>query len=168
MSRFLFTVVIHSGFSTPLNILYPSKMQGKLLSLYLPSYQHKVNSHITLSYFLPFCTRYTKALTQKKKKKKSYPGKQSYICQKSFFLLKPHLTLLVLRSIWSIRTVIFFYSIFLPWTHHKTQSYTDTKFLMKEGIADYFFCSTAEKKQENGGFKLNELNFSQSEAHCKK
>lgn len=51
-SGFLFAVVIHSDFSMPLNILYTSKMQGKLMSLYLPSYQHKPNFNITLSSFL--------------------------------------------------------------------------------------------------------------------
>lgn len=32
---FLFVVVIHSDFSTPLNLLYTSKIQGKSMSFYI-------------------------------------------------------------------------------------------------------------------------------------
>lgn len=84
LSGFLFVVVIHSDFSTPLNILYPTKMQGKLMSLYLPSYQHKVNFSITLSYFLhKICKRYNK-------KHRTLEG--DLISAKNYFLTLDHIS----------------------------------------------------------------------------
>lgn len=47
----------------------------------------------------------------------------------------------------------FIYSTLLLGTHHKTQSYTDTEVLMKEGITDYFFCPAIEQKEANKDFK---------------
>lgn len=43
---FSFITVVHSDL-TSLNVLYPNKMRGQLMSLRLPSYQHKADFNIT-------------------------------------------------------------------------------------------------------------------------
>lgn len=68
LTRFLFVIVTHSDFSTPLDILYPSKMQGKLVSLCLLSYQQSQLQY-SLSYFLHNTHK------SYNKKKLSYPGR---------------------------------------------------------------------------------------------
>lgn len=116
------------------------------MQLYIPSYQHQVNFNITLSYFLH--------KTYKSYNEKNHTLEGDLILAKNYFPTLDHISHFSFEKYMKHQNCLsFFYSILLLGTHHKTQSYTDMKFLMKEGITDCFFCSAVEQKQCNRGFK---------------